>query len=84
MSNFKEFFKSLREIFKFDQSQQIKNASVETVTSTEPINDIRFHINSKKSKPIEILLQQMFSNEFDIAQEDLQHKQSVSVIKQEE
>jgi hypothetical protein len=72
---------SIRDIFIFDEAKVIKNISTDTSTST---SDIRFHINSKNSKPIEILLQQMFSNEFDIAREDLQHKQSVSVIKIEE
>ena len=82
MSNIKDFFLSIRDIFIFDESKVIKNISTDTTTTST--TDIRFHINSKNSKPIEILLQQMFSNEFDIAREDLQHKQSVSVIKIEE
>ena len=72
---------SIRDIFIFDESKVIKNISTDTTTSA---TDIKFHINSKNSKPIEILLQQMFSNEFDIAQVVLQHKQSVSVTKIEE
>ena len=82
MSNIKDFFLSIRDIFIFDESKVIKNISTDTTTTST--TDIRFHINSKNSKPIEILLQQMFSNEFDIAREDLQHKQSFSVTKIEE
>ena len=78
MSNFKEFFRSLKDVFSFKELKETKNT---TDTVSEQPSDIRFHINSKKSKPIEILLQQMFSNEFDIAQEDLQHKQSISETK---
>lgn len=32
---------------------------------------VRFHINSKEPKSVDILLQRMFSKEFDITQDDL-------------
>ena len=34
-------------------------------------NTIRLHINAKEAKPVDILLQRMFSEEFDIENEDL-------------
>jgi hypothetical protein len=53
---------SIKDIFKQDQIED----------STKNVKGgIRFHINSKEPKPVEILLQYMFSNEFDIAQDDL-------------
>ena len=55
MSNLKEFFTSLVDVFKFDQSKEPKSSA-----TTESLSGIRFHINSKESKPIEILIQQMF------------------------
>ena len=81
MSYLKDFYKSLKEIFIYDVSLEEKTIDVST---NESISDIKFHINAKESKPIEILLQQMFSNEFDIAQEDLKHKKSIIDLKSED
>jgi hypothetical protein len=35
------------------------------------LQGVRFHLNPKGPKPVEILLQRMFSQEFDITQEDI-------------
>ena len=54
--------KSLVAIFKYDSEVQ---------PSSDLSKGVRFHINSKEPKKVEILLQRMFSSEFDIAEEDL-------------
>ena len=38
---------------------------------TDISKGVKFHVNSNEPKAVEILLQRMFSNEFDIAEEDL-------------
>ena len=43
---------------------------------------IRFHIYSRDAKPVEILLQRMFSDEFDIEQEDLMSVSATSQLQQ--
>lgn len=40
-------------------------------TCTDTSKGVKFHINSREPKAVEILLQRMFSNEFDIAEDDL-------------
>ena len=35
------------------------------------LQGVRFHLNPKGPKPVEILLQRMFSQEFDITQDDI-------------
>ena len=53
---------SLKSIFKID----IKNVSSNSDTKNQVV---KFHINSKEPKAVEVLLGRMFSTEFDIADE---------------
>lgn len=63
----KEYLKSLKDIFNTEDVES-SNSSSTTGTSHQ---GVRFHINSKEPKSVDILLQRMFSKEFDITQDDL-------------
>ncbi len=64
-SKISKFLKSLKEIFENDPVET-------TVLAHETTNKgVRFHINSKEPKAVEILLQRMFNSEFDIADDNL-------------
>ena len=55
-------YKSLLSIFVNDPDMPV---------CTDISKGVKFHVNSNEPKAVEILLQRMFSNEFDIAEEDL-------------
>lgn len=73
----KKFFKSLRDIVNVDdEDESPTSSSVRRGTESEhksslATQGVRFHINSKEPKSVDVLLQRMFSNEFDITQDDL-------------
>jgi hypothetical protein len=43
----------------------------ETEVDLSKIEGLKFHLNPKGPKPVDILLQRMFSQEFDITQDDI-------------
>jgi hypothetical protein len=59
----KKFFISLKNIF-------VSNNNIDVNLNNNGVSNlggIKFHINTREAKPVEILLQRMFSNELDIS-----------------
>jgi len=63
----REFISSLKKICDLNESRENKLNKIDI----ENEGTILFHLNSRAPKSVEALLQSMFSNEFDISQEDL-------------
>ena len=62
------FFVSIKNIFIYEEKIEEPG---DKNKKTDSIGGLRFHINSRDAKPVEILLQRMFSNELNISNEDL-------------
>lgn len=61
----KKFFISLKNVFVNSNNSNIDANLNNNGVST--LGGIKFHINTREAKPVEILLQRMFSNELDIS-----------------
>ncbi len=63
----REFITSLKMICDSDELKESKLNKIDV----ESEGAVLFHLNSRAPKSVESLLQSMFSNEFDISEEDL-------------